>query len=250
MVDSIRSGSEAMEARAPERIFGEGDPNLPAELHDLLVRVLTKHLENSTNPNYHALLNRLWNACMTLSPTEEEKVPLAHLMAEEVEHGVITAQILRGLGVDKVDSRIDQYLFDLPIETWCDLCFFHALGDRVGMYVGENWGDVPYEPLRKVAPKLHRDEIGHATLGYRNLQRLCRSPQGLEEANELIQKWWPAALDMFGSSDSRFSEKYVRWGIRKKGNAELRQDYIRDVRPMLESIGIRVPDENANRRFL
>ena len=68
-------------------------------------------------------------------------------------NGVITANILKGLGVDKIEIPIEQYLFNMPIDTWCDLCFFHALGDRVGMYVGENWGDVPYEPLRAVAPQ-------------------------------------------------------------------------------------------------
>jgi ring-1,2-phenylacetyl-CoA epoxidase subunit PaaA len=233
-----------------EEIFDENDPRMPEELRDLLVRVLTKHLENTTNPHYLELMKKLWNACIVLCPSEEQKVPLAQLMSEEIEHGVITARILRGLGVDRVDEPIGQYLFHLPIDTWCDLCLFHALGDRVGMYVGENWGDVPYAPLRRVAPKLHKDETGHATLGFRNLKRHCQTDEGLREANELIHKWWPAALDMFGASDSRFSERYVRWGIRHKGNEELRQDYIRDTRPMLEGIGIRVPDDAANRRFL
>jgi 1,2-phenylacetyl-CoA epoxidase catalytic subunit len=55
---------------------------------------------------------------------------------------------------------------------------------------------------------------------------------------------------MFGSSGSRFSEKYVRWGIRRAGNDELRRQYIADTRPLLERIGIQVPDDTLNRRFL
>ena len=55
---------------------------------------------------------------------------------------------------------------------------------------------------------------------------------------------------MFGSSDSRFSEKYVRWGIRQAGNEELRRQYISDTRPMLEKLGIQVPDDRAQRQFL
>ena len=237
-------------AAMTSEIYEAGDPRLPDELKDLLIRVLTKHLENTTNPHYTELMRKLWNACVSLPPTEEQKVPLALLMSEEVEHGVITARILRGLGVDHVDAPISQYLFDLSLDTWTDLCFFHSLGDRVGMYVGEAWGDVPYAPLRSVSPRLHRDETGHATLGYRNLTRLCQTARGLDAANDLIHKWWPAALDMFGTSDSKFSEKYVRWGIRKKGNEELRQDYVHDTRPMLEELGIQVPADSANRRFL
>jgi len=233
-----------------QRVYKEHDPELPEELSTLLVRALSKHLENATNPHYDRLMIHLWDRCMTLAPNVEVKRPLARLMAQEVEHGVITARILKGLGVDKVDAPFDQYLFELPIDTWCDLCYFHALGDRVGMYVGENWGDVPYEPLRAVAPKLHREEVFHATLGYQNLSELCATPEGLAQAQRLIHKWWPAALDMCGASDSNFSEKYVKWGIRQKGNEELRRQYIRDTRPMLEKLGIKVPDDTANRRFL
>lgn len=240
----------AVSDRAHQRIYKEHDPDLPEELKTLLVRVMSKHLENCTNPHYDDLMVKLFDRCMMLAPDVETKRLLAKLMMQEVEHGVITAQILKGLGVDQVSDPVEQYLFHLPIDTWCDLCFFHALGDRVGMYIGENWGDVPYEPLRAVAPKLHRDEVFHATLGYQNLTRHCETPEGLKEAQALIHKWWPAALDMFGSSSSTFSEKYVRWGIRQQGNEELRQQYIADTRPMLEKIGVVVPDDRANRRYL
>lgn len=233
-----------------QRIYKERDPELPKELETLLKRALTKHLENVTNPHYTKLLIYLWDRCLTLAPDSESKRVLAKLMMQEVEHGVITAQILKGLGVDKVDTPIEQYLFDLPIDTWCDLCYFHALGDRVGMYVGENWGDVPYQPLRLVAPKLHQEEVFHASLGYQNLTKLCATPEGLAQAQRLVHKWWPAALDMFGASGSGFSEQYVKWGIRQKGNEELRQQYIAETRPMLEKLGIKVPDDAANRQFL
>jgi 1,2-phenylacetyl-CoA epoxidase catalytic subunit len=66
----------------------------------------------------------------------------------------------------------------------------------------------------------------------------------------LIKTWWPAALDMFGRSDSAFTEAYVKWGLRQKNNADLRRDYIADTRPLLEEIGIEVPSNRLNRRFL
>jgi 1,2-phenylacetyl-CoA epoxidase catalytic subunit len=55
---------------------------------------------------------------------------------------------------------------------------------------------------------------------------------------------------MFGRSNSTFSDRYVAWNLRKKNNEELRQQYIADTRPMLERLGITVPDDRANRRFL
>ena len=187
---------------------------------------------------------------MRLAPDEKLKVTYARLMQQEVEHGVITARILEGLGIGPVTSPIQQYLFHIPIETFCDLAYFNALGDRVGCYVGETWDGVPYEPLANVADRLHKDEVFHATFGMSNLRRVCSTPEGMAEANEKIKVWWPAALDMFGRSDSTASEAYVRWGLRQKSNAELRQQYIDETRPLLEDLGIDVPDDRLNRRFL
>ncbi len=240
-----------LDAPSAERIYHENDPDMPEELRNLIVRVLTKHIENSTNPHFTRLLNYLWERCMLLCPDEEVKNQLALLMMQEVGHGVITWRILKGLGIDKVEAPIDkfQYAFNIPLDTWCDVCYFQGLTDRVGVYVGENWGGVPYEPMRSVAPQLHSEELFHANLGYKNLAKHCQTPEGLAESQTLIGKWWPAALDMFGRSTSRASEGYVKWGIQKKSNAELRQQYIDDTRPLLEKLGIKVPDDRANRRF-
>jgi 1,2-phenylacetyl-CoA epoxidase catalytic subunit len=232
------------------RVYREGDPDIPEEFRELLIRMLTHHLENSTNPHYTALLSRLWDRCMALAPTEQLKTTFAKLLAQEVEHGVINAKILAGLGVGPINVPIKQWLFDLPLDTFCDLAYFNGLGDRVGCYIGETWEGVPYQPLLSVAERLHKDEIFHATLGMSNLRRVCSTAEGLEEANEKIKIWWPAALDMFGRSDSDFSDAYVRWGLRNKNNADLRADYIRDTTPMLEALGISVPTDDAHRRFL
>lgn len=230
-------------------VYAEGDPDMPDEFRELLVRMLTHHLENSTNPKYVELLSGLWARGMVLIPDQRLKVTFAKLLQQEVEHGAIMARILEGLGVGPVDAPIQQYLFDLPLDTFCDLAYFNGLGDRVGCYIGETWDGVPYQPLLDVADRLHKDEVFHATFGLNNLRRII-ADGGLDEANEKIKIWWPAALDMFGRSDSSFSDSYVKWGLRKKNNGELREQYIADTRPMLEKLGITVPDDTANRRYL
>jgi ring-1,2-phenylacetyl-CoA epoxidase subunit PaaA len=234
----------------PQRVFSEGDPELPIELRDLLVRILTHHIENASNPHYSDLMSRLWDRCMHLPPDLDVKAPLACLMQQEVEHGLINAQILKGLGVDRVNEPLRQYAFYQPIETFCDLAYFHGLIDRVGMYIGETWDGVPYEPLLRVAKKLHNEETFHANLGMQNLRQICSTPDGLAEANERIHKWWPTALDMFGRSDSEFAEAYVRWGVRKDSNMGLRARFVADTKPMLTKLGIQVPEDRINRRYL
>ncbi len=233
-----------------DKVWDEGDPDLPEEFKELLIRMLSYHIENSTNPHFNELMTMLWDRCLTLPTDEATKSLLTKLMQQEVEHGIITAQILGGLGVPTVDRPIEQYAFRLPIDSFCDLAYFHGLIDRVGVYIGETWEGVPYRPLLDVAPRLHKEELFHCTLGLRNLRQICNTKEGLDEANELIHKWWPAALDMFGRSDSSFTDAYVRWGLRQKNNADLRRDYIADTRPLLEDLGIEVPSNRLNRRFL
>ncbi|MGE0737263.1 MAG: Phenylacetic acid catabolic protein [Alphaproteobacteria bacterium] len=231
-------------------IYLEGDPGLPKGLRDLLVNILTKHLENTTNPHYIDLLNRLWDRSLRLAPNENIKVQHAKLCQQEVEHGVYNANILSGLGVGPINTPIQQYLLGMSIDTWVDLNFMHALGDRYGMYLGEVWENVPYEPLRRIAGRLHKEEVFHCNLGMSNLKNVCATSDGKAEVQERLAVWWPAALDMFGKSTSKLSAEYVKWGIRSKGNEELRQEYIRDTRPILEEMGLTVPDDRANRRFL
>ena len=67
---------------------------------------------------------------------------------------------------------------------------------------------------------------------------------------ECLYKWWPAALDMFGRSDSKNSPAYVKWGIKSHTNEQLRQKYIAEAIPELKKLELEVPDNNANRRFL
>lgn len=236
-------------ARA-QRIYEAGDPDIPEELRTLLIRMLSNHLENTANPYYMDLVADLWRKGLELAPDEKTKVAYARMMAQEVEHGALTARILDSLGAPPVNEPIKQYFFSVPIDTFCDLGFFNALGDRVGLYIGETWGDVPYAPLRNAAPKLHKDELFHTTFGMQNLRHVCSTADGLAEANEKVKTWWPAALDTFGRSDSTFSQDYVRWGIRNEDNGSLRLRYAADTRPLIEELGIDVPDDLANRRYL
>ena len=79
--------------------------------------------------------------------------------------------------------------------------------------------------------------------------RVCEAAKGREEAQRAIEKWYPAALDMFGRSESRRQHEYIRWGLKKRQNGELRRQFIDDVNPLVAKLGLDVPDENKNRRF-
>jgi ring-1,2-phenylacetyl-CoA epoxidase subunit PaaA len=243
-----------MEVQAPSTrtVYKKDDPNMPQEFRDMLVHLLlNEHLENNGNTEYRKILANIANAGLRFAPHSRAMEIEAEIVRQEVAHGRICADILEGLGANpNKDVPIKQYAFHIPLEDWIDLAWFHALIDRVGLYVGVEWVGSPYEPLAEASPQLEADEIFHTKSGFLHLREICATPEGKAAAQERLHKWWPAALDMFGRSTSTNSSIYVKWGIKQHSNEELRRKYIAEAVPEIERLGLVVPDPLANRRFL
>lgn len=241
-----------METHFPERLWKQGDSAMPAEFRELLIKLLRdNHLENNGNPEYRKILANIANAGLRFAPHGRAMEIEAEIVKQEVNHGKIVAELIEGLGADPNGVRsIKQYAFHIPLEDWTDLAWFHALIDRVGLYVGIEMTGAPYEPLAKVAPDLEGDEEFHTRAGFLHMREICATSEGKRAAQERLKKWWPAALDMFGRSDSKNSPLYVKWGIKMHENEALRQKYIAEAIPEIEKLGLEVPDNLANRRFL
>jgi 1,2-phenylacetyl-CoA epoxidase catalytic subunit len=233
-------------------MYKKNDPDMPEEFRQFMIKLLKySHVENNGNPHYRDILADIANAGIRYSPSGREMMIEAEIVKQEVSHGQFVADIIRSLGEDPYhDQPVGQYAFQVPKECWCDVAWFHMLIDRVGLYVGIEWVGSTYEPLARVSDRLERDEYFHATSGLKFLKRIVEDPDARKEAQDLLHKWWPAALDMFGRSTSKNSEVYVRWGIKGKGNEELRQQYISDTVPLIEQLGLDVPDHLTNRKYL
>ncbi len=232
--------------------YKKSDPEMPEEYRQFLVKLLKHgHVENNANPHYRRLLGKIADAGFSYAPDTKSLLIESEIIRQEVQHGHIVAELIRGLGEDPfIDQKPKQYLFDMSLESWVDVAWFHGIGDRVGLYVGIEWMGSTYEPLAEVSPQLEKDERFHASAGISYVREIIKTEDGRKEAQDGLHKWWPAVLDMFGKSDSKNSEVYVKWGIKAKSNEELRQKYIADTVPVLEGLELDVPDHLANRRFL
>lgn len=239
------------ETTALHRSFEAGDP-LPDEYRELLYRVLKVAADTETSllfPETDWL-----KGIIGLAPTPEDKLRITRLYWEELNHGYIFYKIWQDLGVtptaEDYKGTRDVYFADTPLETWTDVVLMNTLADRVGLYQYRQMEDCSYLPLARIVPKIARDEVGHATLGYNNLKALCEDPKGKAEAQRLLFKWYPVALDMFGRSESKRDKRYIEWGLKKQTNTELRRSFIQEVNPLLQSVGLEPPPETYNRKFL
>jgi 1,2-phenylacetyl-CoA epoxidase catalytic subunit len=95
-----------------------------------------------------------------------------------------------------------------------------------------------------------REEVGHVGFGTSRLAKLASDPETQADAQQAVYRWYPKALDMFGRAGSRRAERYIAWGLKHRLNEEARSDYIREVKPLLEGMGLVVPDEAFGRQHM
>jgi 1,2-phenylacetyl-CoA epoxidase catalytic subunit len=54
---------------------------------------------------------------------------------------------------------------------------------------------------------------------------------------------------MFGNSESRRSQRYMYWGLKRRTNAAARQQYKEEVDALIRQMGLTIPDPNKGRLY-
>jgi ring-1,2-phenylacetyl-CoA epoxidase subunit PaaA len=190
------------------------------------------------------------------APTKTDRLIVARTAAEEVDHYRKMARIAGELGEDvsPLLSRPNQerYVeaFRGKITAWEDFAVFGFLIDRVGRYQLEEFVGCSYAPLDRLLPDVLREEEGHIDYGTtKTAEWAAKGGELKERIQRAIDYWYPKGLDMFGSSSSRRSERYRYWGIKRRTNAQAREQYVGEVNPLMEAMGLRIPDPNVGRQF-
>lgn len=197
------------------------------------------------------------------APTFEDRWVEARIIADEMRHGWQMVKILEDFGEDgqhyindllhrkEHEHKLDS--FNMDFETWEDVAAFACLVDRVGMFQLRAFQECSYGPLARAIPQMLTEENLHIGAGRNALNRIANDPTyygDKAKAQAAIDKWYPRALDMFGHTGSEGSELAVQLGVKRWRNEEARGMYIDEITPILEKMGLRVPDETFNRRVL
>jgi ring-1,2-phenylacetyl-CoA epoxidase subunit PaaA len=231
--------------------FDKQDP----EYKDLLTRVLQIQADCEIGgPHLYV------DAMMPQAPTRLDQLVVARTAAEEIDHFRKMARMAGDLGVDTsyILSRPnqDRYVeaFRGLITTWEDFAAFGFLIDRVGRYQLEEFVGCSYGPLsRKFEPpsKVMEEEAGHVDYGTTRMAEMAaRGGEAKERAQRAVDFWYPTGLDMFGKAESWRSERFRQWGLKRRTNEEARQQYMAEVNPLIEQMGLQVPDPLKNRKYL
>lgn len=228
--------------------FDKMDP----EYKELLAHVLTIQADCEIG-GPHLYVEKMLPA----APTKLDQLIVARTAAEEIDHFRKVARVAGDIGVDvsfvlsQPNEKRFVNAFRGVISTWEDNAVFGFLIDRVGRYQLEEFFDCSYLPLQRILPDIVMEELGHIEYGFNKTVELIQSgDEGKAKAQRAVDFWYVRALDMFGRTGSKRSERYRYWGLKRRSNEQARQDYQQEVNAILTKIGLTVPDPLKGRQYL
>jgi ring-1,2-phenylacetyl-CoA epoxidase subunit PaaA len=226
---------------------------MPREYQDLVVHQMMVHTEGELSgaDDYIDLF-------YPMTKSAAEKKICCERGGEEMDHYRKGAKILADIGHDTsfmIDTPLQErnlYATEAvkAIDTWVERGFFSFLGEAAVLEVLKEMLESSYAPIADMCPSVIEEEKVHVAHGFRIIRDYCSSDEGRAEAQEALLRWWPIALDTFGTTHSKRSPLYVKWGLRKYNNEEARQRFIALTVPKVERLGLTVPDHESNRKFL
>lgn len=233
---------------------------MPSEYRDALLKIVyaLASTEFASVEQHQPWINK--------GPTPEDRYAQAQVCADEAHQGFIDCRLLRSFGPEgeAMAERLLQlkqgehllHAFNVPFESWVDLCGFCFLMDHVAWYHLRAFEDSSFAPFAREMTTMVHEERFHASFGARRIRDLAQNARyqdlakaGPREAQQAVDKWYPHSLDTFGAANSKFSELAVAYGIRRWGNEELRQMWKADLDAQICAAGLTVPDAEANRRI-
>jgi ring-1,2-phenylacetyl-CoA epoxidase subunit PaaA len=194
------------------------------------------------------------------APTRIDQLIVARTAAEEIDHFRLFSRLANELGVDTAPllnkPNRDRFVsaFRGRISTWEDYVVFGFLIDRIGRFQLEEFFGASYAPLARILEQPSRvmeEEAGHIDFGQTRTAEMAASGGAAKErVQKSVDFWYVKALDMFGQSESARSERFIEWGLKRRTNEQARQEYIAEVNPIIESMGLTVPDPLVGRQYL
>ena len=225
---------------------------MPDEYREILVHQLLAHTEGELSGG------DAYQLMAPHAPSAYERKVIYEAAAEEMKHYMIGAELLQQMGIDSsymlaqtLDERSHYPAeFMRDPSNWAERGLTSMLAEGAALEHIYEMAESSYRPLAETCPTVIREEKGHIAHGQRIVRGLCSTQEGRDQVQEQLRYKWPQVLDLFGSSDSRRSKMFMRWGLRTRTNGEARQRFVDATRPKLEQLGLDVPEDHAHRQFL
>jgi ring-1,2-phenylacetyl-CoA epoxidase subunit PaaA len=186
---------------------------------------------------------------IALAPTPYAKWLTCRVAMEEYGHHVRFAELGKELGIPERDlvprqgGKRPLSIFDFAMKSWPEFCVIKLVGDLAEILQVEDLLHCSFHPLRNLGRMTMPEERFHAQFGEDFCSDLIETKEGRAQVQAALDKIFPSMPAFFGRSKSKNNEMFRRWGIKLRTNEEMRDDYLRRVRELVEGkLGLKLPD--------
>lgn len=213
----------------------------PEEFQTAVEKIIISH---TVNELYGA--QTFDEPAIALAPTPYDKWLACRIAMEEYGHHVRFKQLGEELGIppERMTPAHKKPLsiFEYPLKSWAEFCVIKLLADLAEILQVEDLSQCPYLPLRRLALMTMTEERFHAQFGKDKCAELCATEEGRRAVQKAIDDYFPYLPAFFGRPGSKNNEMYRRWGVKLRTNEEMRDDYLRRARELVEGLGLRLPE--------
>jgi ring-1,2-phenylacetyl-CoA epoxidase subunit PaaA len=244
--------TEAQRLEAFERRIARGEkiePGdwMPAEYRRQLIRMISQHAHSEI---VGMLPEGAW---ITRAPNLRQKLVLLAKVQDEAGHGQYLYHAAETLGATR-EEMIAALLagrakyssvFNYPSLSWADMGLIGWLVDGAAILNQTMLARCSYGPYSRAMVRICMEEGFHKKQGQEMVIRYARgTAQQKAMVQDALNRWWWPSLMMFGPHDteSTNSAQLIRWKVKTRTNDELRQEFVNELVPDLQALGLTLPD--------
>lgn len=224
---------------------------MPEEYRSQLIRMISQHAHSEI---VGMLPEGAW---ITRAPTLRRKMVLLSKVQDEAGHGQYLYHAAETLGATR-EEMLEALLngkakyasvFNYPTLTWADNAVIGWLVDGAAIKNQTMLAQCSYGPYSRAMVRICAEEGFHMKQG----KEMCICyAQGTSQQRQMLQdainRWWWPTLMMFGLPDDRSTNSKIllRWGVKTKSNDQLRQEFVNEMVPQIQMLGLTVPDSDLS----
>jgi ring-1,2-phenylacetyl-CoA epoxidase subunit PaaA len=220
---------------------------MPEAYRKQLIRMISQHAHSEI---VGMLPEGAW---ITRAPNLRRKITLLAKVQDEGGHGQYLYHAAETLGATReemIEALLSQRakyssIFNYPTLNWADIGMIGWLVDGAAILNQTMLAKCSYGPYSRAMVRICAEENFHKKQGQEMVMHLAQgTPKQRAMVQDSLNRWWWPTLMMFGPRDaaSPNSAQLMRWGVKTKTNDELRQIFVNQTAPRLQSIGLTIPD--------
>ncbi len=181
------------------------------------------------------------------APNVAETLAMANIVKDECRHAKAVYDLLDRLGVDtnklifedKMKNRMK--VFYEPIKTWADLVMFNFLMDRAAGHQLHDAAECSWGPWSRTMLQIEKEELMHVKHGETWVKRLTQDAPNQAKIQVALDFWFPKVNKVFGKGGTESNRIYQNFKLKQRDNHEVREAWYQEIKPLLESYGLKLP---------